>query len=122
MSSSSNYSSSAETLDLRYEALKCDCGLRAAIRVIESDKTSKGRLYFICEKRNCQFWRWCAPKFVVMVERQRNERMLYQNQNIETVGLKVKNQMLEQSLTFMNQLIMSLLTICIVMLVALLFK
>ncbi|KAI8007681.1 NADPH--cytochrome P450 reductase [Camellia lanceoleosa] len=32
MSSSSNYACSAETLDLRYEALKCECGVRAAIR------------------------------------------------------------------------------------------
>ncbi|THG03083.1 hypothetical protein TEA_026155 [Camellia sinensis var. sinensis] len=104
-SSSSNYSSSAETLDLSYEALKCDCGVRAAIRVTESDKPSKGRLYFICEKRNCQLWRWCTPKFVTMVERLRNERMLDQNQNMETVGLKVKNQMLEQSNAFMKQLV-----------------
>ncbi|KAI8021275.1 L10-interacting MYB domain-containing protein [Camellia lanceoleosa] len=49
-----------------------------------------------------------------MVERQRNERMLYQNQNIETVGLKVKNQMLEQSLTFMKWLVVGMLTIYIV--------
>ncbi|KAF5938922.1 hypothetical protein HYC85_023181 [Camellia sinensis] len=44
MSFSSNYSRSAETFDLRFEALKCNCGLRAAIRVTESDKPSKGRL------------------------------------------------------------------------------
>ncbi|KAI7984535.1 L10-interacting MYB domain-containing protein [Camellia lanceoleosa] len=44
MSSSSNYASSAETLDLRYEALKCECGVRAAIRVTESEKPSKGKL------------------------------------------------------------------------------
>lgn len=122
MSSSSNYYSSGESFDLRYEALKCDCGLRAAIKVTESEKPSKGRLYFICEKRNCQFWRWCTPKFVMMVERLRNERMLDQNQNMETVGLKVKNQMLEQSNAFMKQLGVGLLTICIVMSVALLFK
>ncbi|KAF5955950.1 hypothetical protein HYC85_008806 [Camellia sinensis] len=113
MSSSSYYYSSGESLNLRYEALKCDCGLRAAIRVTESDKPSKGRLYFICEKRNCQFWRWCTPKSVTMVERLRNERMLDQNQNMETVGLKVKNQMFEQSNAFMKQLAMGLLTICI---------
>ncbi|CAL5366875.1 unnamed protein product [Camellia sinensis] len=122
MSSSSNYSGSAENFDLRFEALKCDCGLRAAIRVIESDKPSKERLYFICEKINCQFWRWCTLTFVTIVDRKMNERMLYQNQNIETVGLKIKNQMLEQSLTFMKQLVVGLLTICIVMSVALLFK
>ncbi|XP_028080132.1 L10-interacting MYB domain-containing protein-like [Camellia sinensis] len=44
MSSSSNYASSAETLDLRYEAVKCERGVRAAIRVTESEKPSKGRL------------------------------------------------------------------------------
>ncbi|KAL7164362.1 hypothetical protein ACSBR2_040301 [Camellia fascicularis] len=43
-----------------------------------------------------------------MVERQRNERMLYQNQNIEAVVLKLKNQMLEQSLTFMKQFVVGL--------------
>ncbi|THG20776.1 hypothetical protein TEA_003850 [Camellia sinensis var. sinensis] len=45
MSSSNNYSSGAETLDLRYEALKCERGVRVAIRVTKSDKPSKGRLY-----------------------------------------------------------------------------
>ncbi|KAI8016543.1 L10-interacting MYB domain-containing protein [Camellia lanceoleosa] len=38
-----------------------------------------------------------------------------QNQNMETVGLKVKNQMLEQSNAFMKQLVVGLLTICILM-------
>ncbi|KAL7175213.1 hypothetical protein ACSBR2_028925 [Camellia fascicularis] len=122
MSSSSNYYSSGKSFDLRYKALKCDCGLRAAIRFTEFDKPSKRRLYFICEKRNCQFWRWCTPKSVTMVERLRNERMLDQNQNMETVGLKVKNQMLEQSNAFMKLFVVGLLTICIVMSVALLFK
>ncbi|THF96582.1 hypothetical protein TEA_015583 [Camellia sinensis var. sinensis] len=88
MSSSSNYACNAETLDLRYEALKCECGVRAAIRVTESEKPSKGRLYVNCEKRNCQFWRWCTPKSMTMVERLRNETNLYEDQNIETVGLK----------------------------------
>ncbi|GMP85434.1 hypothetical protein CsSME_00038588 [Camellia sinensis var. sinensis] len=37
MSSFSNYYSSAETFDLRYKGLKCDCGLKAAIRVTKSD-------------------------------------------------------------------------------------
>ncbi|GMP91890.1 hypothetical protein CsSME_00042364 [Camellia sinensis var. sinensis] len=50
-----------------------------------------------------------------MVERLRNETNLYEDQNIETVGLKVKNQMLEQSVTFMKQLVVGLLTICIVL-------
>ncbi|XP_028118773.1 L10-interacting MYB domain-containing protein-like [Camellia sinensis] len=50
-----------------------------------------------------------------MVERQRNETNLYRNQNIEIVGLKVKNQMLEQSVTFMKQLVVGLLRICIVL-------
>ncbi|KAL7164450.1 hypothetical protein ACSBR2_040379 [Camellia fascicularis] len=122
MSFSSNYACSAETLDLRYEALKCECGVRAAIRVTESEKPSKGRLYVNCEKRNCQFWRWCTPKSVTMVERLRNETNLYEDQNIEIVGLKVKNQMLEQSVTVMKQIVVGLLTICIVLSVALLFK
>ncbi|KAI8024780.1 L10-interacting MYB domain-containing protein [Camellia lanceoleosa] len=50
MSSSSNYSSGAETLDLRYEALKYECGVRAAIRVTESDKPSKGRLWLLDQR------------------------------------------------------------------------
>ncbi|CAL5380789.1 unnamed protein product [Camellia sinensis] len=107
MSSSSNYYSSGESFDLRYEALKCDCGLRASIRVTESDKPSKG-------KRNCEFWKWCIPKSVTMVERLRNKRMIDQNQHMETVGLTVKNQMLEQSNAFMKRLVVGLLTICIV--------
>ncbi|KAI8025345.1 L10-interacting MYB domain-containing protein [Camellia lanceoleosa] len=50
MSSSSNYSSGAETLDLRYETLKCECGVRAAIRVTESNKPSKERLWLLDQR------------------------------------------------------------------------
>ena len=26
-----------------------------------NDKPSKGKLYFVCERKDCEFFRWCEP-------------------------------------------------------------
>ncbi|KAH7835252.1 hypothetical protein Vadar_011475 [Vaccinium darrowii] len=62
-SSSATSGMGGDALDLRYISKKCLCGKRAAIRVTESDKPSKGKLYYACESapRGCDFWAWCKP-------------------------------------------------------------
>lgn len=62
-SSSATSGVGGDALDLRYVSKKCLCGKRAAIRVTESDKPSKGKLYYACESapRGCDFWAWCKP-------------------------------------------------------------
>ncbi|GMP74195.1 hypothetical protein CsSME_00031677 [Camellia sinensis var. sinensis] len=49
---------------LRFMNKKCHCGKKAAIRIVKSEKPSKGRLYYVCEKAGlggCDFWVWCNP-------------------------------------------------------------
>ncbi|KAL7156160.1 hypothetical protein ABFS83_03G124200 [Erythranthe nasuta] len=54
-SSSNNY----ETVDLRYHGKICSCGRKAVIKIVETEKPSKGRLYFGCSDSNCGFQGWC---------------------------------------------------------------
>ncbi|KAH7845192.1 hypothetical protein Vadar_032098 [Vaccinium darrowii] len=60
-SSSAMSGGGGDALDLRYVSKKCLYGKRAAIRVMESDKPSKGKLYFACESApwGYDFWTWC---------------------------------------------------------------
>ncbi|GMQ02893.1 hypothetical protein CsSME_00048921 [Camellia sinensis var. sinensis] len=49
---------------LRFISKKCRCGRKIAIRIVESEKPSKGRLYYVCENAglgSCDFWSWCNP-------------------------------------------------------------
>ena len=34
---------------------------KVALRIVESEKPSKGKLYFNCEKGGCRFFAWCYP-------------------------------------------------------------
>ncbi|KAF5949192.1 hypothetical protein HYC85_015149 [Camellia sinensis] len=47
---------------LMFMTKKCRCERKAAIRIVESAKPSKGRLYYVCENAGlggCDFWAWC---------------------------------------------------------------
>ncbi|GMP44469.1 hypothetical protein CsSME_00013389 [Camellia sinensis var. sinensis] len=49
---------------MRLLSKKCRCGKKATIRIVESEKPSKGRLYYVCEKAGlggCDFWAWHNP-------------------------------------------------------------
>ncbi|KAI7997349.1 hypothetical protein LOK49_LG10G00850 [Camellia lanceoleosa] len=49
---------------LRFMTKKCCCGRKVSIRIVESEKPSKARLYYVCENmglRGCDFWAWCNP-------------------------------------------------------------
>ncbi|KAI8003865.1 Protein ZGRF1 [Camellia lanceoleosa] len=61
---SSSSIGSGEGQMLRFMSNKCHCGRKAAIRIVESEKPSKGRLYYVCENASfgdCDFWAWCNP-------------------------------------------------------------
>lgn len=45
--------------ELRYIPKRCKCGKKASVRIVDSNKPSKGRLYFVCDE--CEFWAWCLP-------------------------------------------------------------
>ncbi|KAI8560201.1 hypothetical protein RHMOL_Rhmol04G0237500 [Rhododendron molle] len=74
-SSSTTNSKGCDALDLRYVQKKCRCGKRAAIRVVESEKPSKGKLYYVCdsEPRGCDTWAWCKPVRIIHVEDEKVE-------------------------------------------------
>ena len=60
--SSSNSGDNGSGRDLRFRSLLCFCKKLAAIRiVINHTKPSKGKLYFTCEKNECNFFKWCEP-------------------------------------------------------------
>ncbi|KAI7982220.1 hypothetical protein LOK49_LG15G02160 [Camellia lanceoleosa] len=61
---SSSSMDSGERQMLRVINKKCRCGKKAAIRIVEFEKPSKGKLYYMCEKAclgGCDFWAWCNP-------------------------------------------------------------
>ena len=45
---------------LKYRSKSCICGQRAEIRVTQSEK-NRGKLYYACAQRTCNFWEWCKP-------------------------------------------------------------
>ena len=47
--------------DLRYQYKMCNCRRKAKLKIVESEKPSKGMLYFVCEKDECRFFSWCIP-------------------------------------------------------------
>ena len=46
---------------LRYQYKVCNCRRKAKLKIVESEKPSKGLLYFVCEKDECGFFSWCNP-------------------------------------------------------------
>ncbi|KAI8024712.1 hypothetical protein LOK49_LG02G03470 [Camellia lanceoleosa] len=49
---------------LRFMSKKCHYERKATIRIVEFEKPSKGRLYYVCENAGlggCDFWAWCNP-------------------------------------------------------------
>ena len=59
MSSSSNFGGGST--ELRYQYRYCHCGKRAGLKIVESQKPTKGLLYFVCEGKTCAFFAWCHP-------------------------------------------------------------
>lgn len=59
MSSSSNVGDGSS--ELRYQYCSCKCGNRAALKIVDSQKPTKGLLYFVCERNVCGFFAWCHP-------------------------------------------------------------
>lgn len=56
MSTSSFVGGGGETLDLRYAVKYCGCRRKAALKVVGSERPSKGLLYYVCEQKpNCGF-------------------------------------------------------------------
>ncbi|GMP23886.1 hypothetical protein CsSME_00001333 [Camellia sinensis var. sinensis] len=49
---------------LRFTSKKCHCRKKTTIRIVESEKPSKGRLYYVCKNaglEGCDLWAWCNP-------------------------------------------------------------
>lgn len=63
MSRSTN-TSSIQSRHPTFHNKKCSCGLRAALKISESEK-NPGRLYYKCPKdktkgeKECSYWEWC---------------------------------------------------------------
>ena len=79
--------------DIRYESSRCFCGLRASIRVVESGKPTKGKLYFACCNDTCRFFQWCKPMSIHTLPTQTNTRKI--DKQWEDSGASTSNQQLE---------------------------
>ncbi|CAL5340678.1 unnamed protein product [Camellia sinensis] len=74
--SSSNIGGGEEQM-LRFMSKKCCCVRKAVMRIVESEKPSKGRLYYICENAGlggCDFWAWRkSVRYAPLYERDEND-------------------------------------------------
>ena len=46
---------------MKYRSKICYCGSKATIKVTESEKKNRGKLYYLCPNGKCGFWEWCKP-------------------------------------------------------------
>ncbi|KAL3527874.1 hypothetical protein ACH5RR_012530 [Cinchona calisaya] len=58
--------------DLRFSYVLFDCRRKASLNIVDSDKHTRGMLYFVCERRDCGFWRWFHPIKDAMLVREFN--------------------------------------------------
>lgn len=83
--------------DLRYQYRRCDCGNRALLKIVDSEKASRGLLYFVCENNQCGFFAWCYP---IHTER---ERMQHSSRSYGTTRQTVNRESSMNSPTFETQ-------------------
>ncbi|GMP44464.1 hypothetical protein CsSME_00013384 [Camellia sinensis var. sinensis] len=108
---SSSSISGGEGQMLRFMSKKCRCGKKVAIRIMESEKPSKGRLYYVCEKAGlggCDFWAWCNPvgyaptygRDEIDDEKPRVEESVHFNGRLMTLEMKMEalNMMMKTSI------------------------
>ncbi|GMP64109.1 hypothetical protein CsSME_00025540 [Camellia sinensis var. sinensis] len=104
---------------LRFMSKKCRCGKKAAITIVESKKSLKGRLYYVCEKvglRGCDFWAWCNPirhtpiygRDEIDDEKPRVEK------DVQFNGRLIKLEMKMEALTLMMKTSMLVLLVCFI--------
>ncbi|GMP51836.1 hypothetical protein CsSME_00017910 [Camellia sinensis var. sinensis] len=109
---------------LRFMSKKCRCERKAAIRIVESKKTSKGRLYYVCKNTGlggCDFWAWCnlvgyAPiygrdeidneKPRVKEGMQFNGRLMQLEMKMEALNMMMKTSMVVLLICFISAMLM----------------
>ncbi|CAL5406980.1 unnamed protein product [Camellia sinensis] len=109
---------------LRFMSKKCRCGRKATIRIVESEKPSKGRLYYVCENaglEGCDFWAWYnsvgyAPIYgrnEIDDEKPRveegvrfNGRVMKLEMKIETLTMMIKTPMVVLLVCFISTILM----------------
>ncbi|KAL3513722.1 hypothetical protein ACH5RR_026439 [Cinchona calisaya] len=50
------------TRDLWYQYKIDNCGKKAIAKIVDSERLTKGMLYFVCQKDECGFFSWCNQK------------------------------------------------------------
>ncbi|KAI8018618.1 hypothetical protein LOK49_LG04G00304 [Camellia lanceoleosa] len=104
---------------LRFMRKKCRCGRKATIRIVESEKPSKGRLYYFCENAGlggCDFWAWC--KLVGYAPIYGRDEIYYEKPRVEEGvqfnGRQMKLEMKMEALTMMMKTSMVVLLVCFI--------
>ncbi|GMP91387.1 hypothetical protein CsSME_00042111 [Camellia sinensis var. sinensis] len=116
---SSSSTGDGEGQMLSFMTKKCRCRRKTTIRIVESEKPSKGRLYYICENASlggCDIWAWCnlvgyAPIYgrdEIDDEKPRVEK------GVQFNGRLMKLEMKMEALTMMMKTSMVVLLVCFI--------
>ena len=96
-----------EEFDLRYSYKPCFCEKKAVVKIVESNKPSKGRLYYNCKKRSCRFFAWCHPISIVpLIAQPEGYGTRYRNTetNVELNKLAARVKSIEDTLKCMKKM------------------
>ncbi|GMP50214.1 hypothetical protein CsSME_00016927 [Camellia sinensis var. sinensis] len=116
---SSSSIGSKERQMLRFMSKICRCGKKTAIRIVEFEKPSKGRLYYVCEKTGLEgrdFWAWCnLVGYALIYGRDNiNDEKLRVKEGVHFNGRLIKRQMKMEALNMMMKTSIVVLLVCFI--------
>ncbi|KAL3527598.1 hypothetical protein ACH5RR_012254 [Cinchona calisaya] len=96
------------TRDLRYQYQWCHCGKKAMVKIVDSEKPTKAMLYFVCEKKEYNFWAWCIPINNVTNETEEVDQTNFSScvKNEASDGFKRRLKNLEEMIGMMKVLML----------------
>ncbi|GMQ07607.1 hypothetical protein CsSME_00051737 [Camellia sinensis var. sinensis] len=104
---------------LRFMSKKCRCGKKASIRIVESEKPSKGTLYYVYEKAglgSCDFWAWWnLVRYAPIYRRdETDDEKPRVEEGVHFNGRLVKLEMKIEALNMMMKTSMVVLLVCFI--------
>ena len=124
MASSSSYviaGGNVDSVDVRYDSMNCHCNCRAALRIVGPSKASRGKLYFTCNRRACDFFCWCKPVSVSGIALHTpSERVTNEVQSSTALASQLHS--LSQTVASLRKLVQVVMLLVILMVVVVIFK
>ena len=120
-SSSVMATGNVDSVDVRYDMMNCHCNCRAALRIVGPTKPTRGKLYFTCDRRACDFFAWCKLLSVSGIGvHTPSERDTYEVQSM--IALASKLDSLSQTVAHLRKLVQLVIMLVVVMVLVLFFK